>query len=140
MDRHPISWHPHVLDLTSTNLIQVQPVFGLPARPPSPRVSCGIRAPRRQAKNALVFLLESPGFAQNFGSCGEVEGLHLVGVLTFGDEFREMLVWSGFNRNSGRRWRSAVATTSSEGRMPGRMVRNQDPKEFQTSWGYATAR
>src|SRR5271157_3832022 len=33
--------------------------------------------------------LESPGFAQNFGSCGEVEGLHLVGVLTFGDEFRE---------------------------------------------------
>ena len=34
-------------------------------------------------------LLESPGFAQNFGSCGEVEGLHLVGVLTFGDEFRE---------------------------------------------------
>src|SRR5271165_3920429 len=33
--------------------------------------------------------LESPGFARNFGSCGEVEGLHLVGVLTFGDEFRE---------------------------------------------------
>jgi hypothetical protein len=33
--------------------------------------------------------LESPGFAQNFGSCGEVEGLHLVGVLTFDDEFRE---------------------------------------------------
>lgn len=33
--------------------------------------------------------LESPGFAQNFGSCGEAEGLHLVGVLTFGDEFRE---------------------------------------------------
>src|SRR5271165_2806028 len=33
-------------------------------------------------------VLESPGFAQNFGSCGEVEGLHLVGVLTFGDEFR----------------------------------------------------
>src|SRR5271157_1890083 len=26
-------------------------------------------------------VLESPGFAQNFGSCGEVEGLHLVGVL-----------------------------------------------------------
>ena len=33
--------------------------------------------------------LESPGFAQNFGSCGEAEGLHLVGVLTFDDEFRE---------------------------------------------------
>src|SRR5271165_4079645 len=37
----------------------------------------------------LAAQLESPGFAQNFGSCGEVEGLHLVGVLTFGDEFRE---------------------------------------------------
>src|SRR5271165_1191329 len=37
----------------------------------------------------LLRELESPGFAQNFGSCGEVEGLHLVGVLTFGDEFRE---------------------------------------------------
>src|SRR5208337_1636213 len=37
----------------------------------------------------FCILLESPGFAQNFGSCGEVEGLHLVGVLTFGDEFRE---------------------------------------------------
>src|SRR5208337_799409 len=45
--------------------------------------------------------------------------------------FAKMLVWSVFNRNSGRRWRSAVATTSSEGGMPGRMVRNQDPKEFQ---------
>jgi len=33
--------------------------------------------------------LESPGFARNFGSCGEAESLHLVGALTFGDEFRE---------------------------------------------------
>src|SRR5208283_1459989 len=39
--------------------------------------------------DVLLYDLESPGFAQNFGSCGEVEGLHLVGVLTFGDEFRE---------------------------------------------------
>src|SRR5271165_2529260 len=39
--------------------------------------------------NELFSYLESPGFAENFGSCGEVEGLHLVGVLTFGDEFRE---------------------------------------------------
>ena len=34
-------------------------------------------------------VLESPGFVENFGSCGEAKGLHLVGVLTLGDEFRE---------------------------------------------------
>ena len=33
-----------------------------------------------------------------------------------------------FRRNSGRLWRSALATTSSEGGMPGRMVRSQEPK------------
>src|SRR5271166_5844339 len=47
--------------------------------------------PARWTPEKRVFpnQLESPGFARNFGSCGEVEGLHLVGVLTFGDEFRE---------------------------------------------------
>ena len=43
-------------------------------------------------------------------------------------------------RNSGSRWRSAVATTSSEGGIPGRTVRSQDPKEAQTSRGCATER
>jgi hypothetical protein len=43
-----------------------------------------------------------------------------------------------FKRNSGKLWRSAVATTSSDGATPGRMVRNQEPKEFQT-WVGATA-
>jgi hypothetical protein len=34
----------------------------------------------------------------------------------------------------GRRWPSAVVTTSSEGGMPDRIVRSDDPKESQTSW------
>ena len=37
-------------------------------------------------------------------------------------------------------WRRALATTSSEGGMPGRMVRSQEPKEAQTRCGNATAR
>jgi hypothetical protein len=71
---------------------------------------------------------------------GEAEGLHFVGVLSLGDEFREDGALGVFKRNSGRLWRSAMATTSSEGGMPGRMVRSQEPKEFQTSRGWATAR
>ncbi len=73
-------------------------------------------------------------------SGGEAEDLHFVGVLSFGDEFRDDGALGVFKRNSGRLWRSAVATTSSEGGMPGRMVRSREPKEFQTSWGKATAR
>jgi hypothetical protein len=73
-------------------------------------------------------------------SGGETEGLHFVGVLSFGDEFREDGALGVFKRNSGRLWRSAVATTSSEDGMPGRMVRSQEPKELQTSRGWATAR
>ena len=46
--------------------------------------------------------LESPGFAQNFGSCGEAEGLHLVGVLTFGDEFREDVGLVGIQEKFGK--------------------------------------
>lgn len=40
-------------------------------------------------------ILESPGFAHEFGSCGEAEVLHLAGVLTFDDEFREDVVFGG---------------------------------------------
>src|SRR5580704_12253466 len=47
--------------------------------------------------------------------------------------FVKMLLGAVFKRNSGRLWRRALATTSSEGGMPGRMVRNQEPNEFQTS-------
>jgi hypothetical protein len=43
-----------------------------------------------------------------------------------------------FSRNSGKVWRSAVATTSSDGATPGRMVRSQEPNEFHT-WVEATA-
>src|SRR6202051_3746622 len=49
-------------------------------------------------------------------------------------------VFAGPMRNSGSAWRSAFATTSSDGGMPGRMVRNQDPNESQTSLEATTAR
>ena len=40
----------------------------------------------------LSISLVSPGFAQSFGSGGEAEGLHFVGVLSFDDEFGEDVV------------------------------------------------
>src|SRR5262249_25348953 len=43
-------------------------------------------------------------------------------------------------RKSGSVWRNAWATTISEGGMPGRMVRSQDPNESHTSLGTTTAR
>src|ERR1700689_4568658 len=43
-------------------------------------------------------------------------------------------------RKSGSIWRSALATTNSDGGMPGRMVRSHDPNWSQTSLGAATAR
>src|SRR5262252_4709654 len=52
---------------------------------------------------------------------------------------RESL-FAGPMRNSGSVWRSAFATTNSDGGMSGRMVRSQDPKELQTSLGAAMAR
>src|SRR6516164_8892412 len=49
-------------------------------------------------------------------------------------------LFAGAMRNSGSVWRSAFATTNSEGGMPGRMVRSQEPKVSQTSLEAATAR
>src|SRR5580704_13268276 len=43
-------------------------------------------------------------------------------------------------RKSGSMCRSAVATTNSDGGMPGRMVRSHDPNESQTSLEWTTAR
>ena len=54
--------------------------------------------------------------------------------------FAKLLPGAEFRRNSGMLWRRALATTSSEGGMPGRMVRSQEPKEAQTRCGKATAR
>jgi hypothetical protein len=48
-----------------------------------------LSAPAKRAFFLLWKSLESPGFAQNFGSWGEAESLHVIGVLTFDDEFRE---------------------------------------------------
>ena len=45
----------------------------------------------------------------------------------------------GARRNSGSVWRSAFATTNSDGGTPGRMVRSQEPNESQTSLGATCA-
>ena len=39
--------------------------------------------------------LESLGFAQNFLSSCELEALHFIGIRSFGEEFREDLVFRG---------------------------------------------
>ena len=43
------------------------------------------------------FELASLGFAQNFGSGGEAEGLHFVRVLSLGEEFREDVALGGIH-------------------------------------------
>src|SRR5271166_5378659 len=53
----------------------------------------------------IPITLESRGFAHKFGSCGEAEVLHLVGILTFGDEFREDVVFGGIQE----KFRQALA-------------------------------
>ena len=43
----------------------------------------------------LCYYLESLGFAQNFLSSCESEALHLIGIRSFGEEFREDVVFRG---------------------------------------------
>jgi hypothetical protein len=50
---------------------------------------------------SVTTILESPGFAHGFGSCGEAEVLHLAGVLTIDDEFREDSALGGIQPKSG---------------------------------------
>jgi hypothetical protein len=47
-------------------------------------------------------ILVSRGFAQSFGSGGEAEGLHFVGVLPFDDEFREDVALVGIEKKFGQ--------------------------------------
>jgi hypothetical protein len=54
----------------------------------------------RLAYDAALFsvfscLLESLGFAQNFLSSCELEALHFIGIRSFGEEFREDVVFRG---------------------------------------------
>ena len=44
-----------------------------------------------------IYELASLGFAQNFGSGGEAEGLHFVRVLSLGEEFREDVALGGIH-------------------------------------------
>ena len=111
------------------------------ARPrPTRRASywrcCGMAGSAKKRRYSVMSFTRESGVCEEFGyqaarrkacillvSCRSVTNLvkmELLGVS---------------KRNSGRLWRSAMATTSSEGGMPGRMVRSQEPKEFQTSRG-----
>src|SRR5208283_546780 len=93
----------------------VRPIlpFSLAATPPESRHTT------HALKVLLASDLESPGFAQNFGSCGEVEGLHLVGVLTFGDEFREDVGLVGIQQ----KFRKALAWRGGDDKLGGRDAR-----------------
>jgi hypothetical protein len=85
---------------------------------------------------------EPDSAARESGVCAEFRpqaarrkaGIWLVSCRSV-TNFAKLELWGPCKRNSGRLWRSAVATTSSEGGMPGRMVRSQEPNEFQTSLG-----
>jgi len=45
--------------------------------------------------NNVYYILESLGFAQNFLSSCELEALHFIGIGSFGEEFREDVVFRG---------------------------------------------
>ena len=50
-----------------------------------------------EQKQGCAYQLASLGFAQNFGSGGEAEGLHFVRVLSLGEEFREDVALGGIH-------------------------------------------
>jgi hypothetical protein len=60
--------------------------------------------------------LVSPGFCRNFGSGCEPERLHLIGVLSFDDEFREDVTWSGIQE----KFRHALAQGVGHDQLRGR--------------------
>ena len=46
-------------------------------------------------KYPFLLKLESLGFAENFLSSCELEALHFIGIRSFGEEFREDVVFRG---------------------------------------------
>jgi hypothetical protein len=84
--------------------------------------------------------LVSPGFGPIWAQEASRNTCILSVSCRWMTNFAKMLAVAAFRRNSGMLWRSALATTSSEGGMPGRMVRSQEPKASQTRCGKATAR
>jgi len=54
--------------------------------------------------------------------------------------FAKLMPEAEFRRRYGMLWRRVLAATSSEGGMPSRMVRNQEPKDAQTRYGKLTAK
>jgi hypothetical protein len=52
-------------------------------------------AVRRLYLFQLTLKLESLGFAQNFLSSCELEALHSIGIRSFGEEFREDVIFRG---------------------------------------------
>ena len=64
-------------------------------------------------------LLASPVFCRHFGSGGEPEGLHSIGVLSFDDEFREAVARGGIQE----KFRHAVAQGIGHDQLGGRDAR-----------------
>src|SRR3989304_6298969 len=54
--------------------------------------------------------------------------------------FARVWLFAQLKRNSGMEWRSAIATTSSDGGIPGRTGRSQEPQEAHTSLEMLAAR
>lgn len=50
---------------------------------------------RKANFHTVCMFLESLGFAQNFLSSCELEALHFIGIRSFGEEFREDVVFRG---------------------------------------------
>src|SRR6478736_6125905 len=85
-------------------------------------------------------LLVSPGFGPTSAHEARWNACILSVSCRSMTNLAKMLAVAECRRNSGMLWRRALATTSSEGGMPGRMVRSQEPKACQTRCGKATAR
>src|SRR6476661_2019823 len=103
-------------------------------------VSGANRIERACFSGALVTFSRVPSSAQSWGYVASRNISKVSGSCLSAMNFAKKLVLALFTRNSGRHCRSALATTNSDGGMPGRMVRSQDPKELQTSEGNTAAR
>ena len=91
-------------------------------------------------KKPGLYNLASPEFCLDSAQDASRNAAILLVSCRSMTNFAKLLPAAEFSRNSGMLWRIALATTNSEGGMPGRMVRSQEPKESQTRCGNATAR
>src|ERR1039457_2532078 len=86
-----------------------------------------------------------PPFFLNDTATSEIYSLSLHDALLFWSRrsrrnFTRITVLAAVARNSGKVWRRAMATTSSEGASPGRTVRIQEPNDCHTRLGLVAER